>query len=277
MLDLARKLGDSERQTLTQQLISTVGRSDVSKPFGLYFLSSGGDWSDLARYVERAVFLKSFGNDDREMDDEYGQYEDSSFFILAVDHRCTEPVGMIRIIEQSSMGLKTAHDMQRNPGWGATYEQFLLRHCGVDDPSLILDIATLAVLPRWSSTSAGMPTAAALYGGVYRSAHAIGARQVIATLDVSVAGLLSGLDVPLDPICDMPAIEYLGSAATRPYVIQVGLAETIMRTNQKLTSVLMGGMVDKEFSLPAIDLDNPNPHPTELEPQFIEDPAPART
>jgi len=267
----------AERSTLTHHLISRVGRPDVEKQLGLYFASADGDWAALARYVERTVFLEAFGNDQAQMDREYGRYEASSFFILAIDHRMQEPVGMIRILEQSDVGLKTISDIEQVPGWGASYQQFLARHCGLDDPNLILDIATLAVLPEWTSTASGMLTAAALYGGVYRCAHAIGARQVVATLDESVAALLSGLDVPLDPICDLPAIEYLGSPNTRPYVIQVGLAETIMRTNQKLTSVLMGGMVDRDFSLPPIDLDNPNPHPIELEPQFIIDPEPVDT
>jgi len=254
--------------------MSRVGRPDVGKPLGLYFASSAGDWAPLARFVERSVFLDRFGNDEAEMDREYERYESSSFFILAVDHRAEEPIGMIRILEQSDVGLKTILDIEQTAGWGATFQEFVVRHCGTDDQSLIIDIATLAVRPEWTSTASGMLTAAALYGGVYRCAHAIGSRQVVATLDESVAALLSGLDVPLSPICDLPSIEYLGSPNTRPYVIQVGLAETIMRTNQKLTSVLMGGMVDHEFSLPPIDLDNPNPHPTEIEPQFIVDPVP---
>jgi len=236
---------------------------------GLYFASSDGDWAPLARFVERLVFLDRFGNDSAEMQAEYDKFEPHSFFILAVDHIECEPVGMIRIIEQSDVGLKTLNDVEATPGWGTTEQQFLVRHCPDDDPDRILDIATLAVRSDWTSTQSGMLTAAALYGGVYRCAHALNSRQVVATLDLAVADLLRSVDVPLDPICDLPAIEYLGSPQTKPYVIQVGLAETMMRTNQKLTGVLMGGLVDHDFSLPPIDLANPNPHPTEIEPQFI--------
>jgi len=241
---------------------------------GLYFASSDGDWAPLARFVERTVFLERFGNDKTVMHAEYDRFEPHSFFILAVDHLELEPVGMIRMIQQSEVGLKTLIDVESTPGWGASRQEFLSRHCTGDDPGLILDVATLAVRSDWTSTGSGMFTAAALYGGVYRCAHAINSRQVVATLDVAVADLLRAVDVPLDPICDLPAIEYLGSPQTRPYVIQVGLAETMMRSNQKLSSVLMGGLVDQDFSLPPIDLINPNPHPTEIEHQFIDEPTP---
>jgi len=239
---------------------------------GLYFVSSDGDWASLARFVERRVFLERFGNEKSVMRAEYDRFEPHSFFILAIDHNELEPVGMIRMIQQSEVGLKTLVDVESTPGWGASEQEFLSRHCKSGSSGQILDVATLAVRSDWTSTGSGMLTAAALYGGVYRCAHAINSPQVVATLDVAVADLLRAVDVPLDPICDLPAIEYLGSPQTRPYVIQVGLAETMMRSNQKLSSVLMGGLVEHDFSLPPIDLINPNPHPTEIEPQFIAEP-----
>jgi len=263
---------EQHRKTLTQKLISRVGRTDGNKPMGLYFLSSEGDWAPLARFVERAVFFDRFGNDESVMHAEYDRFEPHSLFILAVDHAEAEPVGMIRIVQQSKVGLKTLLDVESTPGWGASREEFLRRHCAGGSSDLILDVATLAVRDDWTRTGSGMLTAAALYGGVYRCAHAIDSPQVVATLDVAVADLLTAVDVPLEPICELPAIEYLGSPQTRPYVIQVGLAETLMRSNQKLSSVLMGGLVEHDFSLPPIDLANPNPHPTEIEPQFIHEP-----
>jgi len=95
---------------------------------------------------------------------------------------------------------------------------------------------------------------------------------LVAALYESVADLLRATDLPIEPLCNLPAIEYLGSPATRPYVINWNTIDAARHRSPRLMGVLMGGMVDKEFSLPPIDLDNPNPHPTEIEPQFI-DPA----
>ncbi len=270
------KADQTARQSLTQQLISRVDRNDADKAFGLYFISSSSDFAPLPRFVERSVFLRSFGNDDEEMDREYGPYESSSFFITVVDHRRAEPVGVIRVIENSEAGLKTLTDIEREPRWGTTIQEFLDRHCAGDDLSKVLDVATLGVRRKWSATRAGSMVGVALYGGLFRSVLATRANRVVAAIDESVANLLRSVDLPVEPICDLPAIDYLGSAETKPYLIQFDTVDQLLPRSPTLMGVLMGGMVDKDFSLPAIDLDNPNPHPTELEPQFIDEPAPIR-
>ncbi len=270
MVDIDLTVGAEQRRYLVNELRSRVNRPDSTKHFGLYFVASHSDFAPLARFVERSVFLRQFGNDDEEMDREYGPFEASSFFILAVDHHQSEPIGAIRIIEQSVAGLKTLADIEMEAAWGTSPDQFVSQHCGTDDPDRVIDVATLAVRSEWSATATGMLTAAALYGGIYRVTYAVRSRQVVSALDESVADLLRSVHIPLDPICDLPAIEYLGSPATRPYVIQVGEAESVMRTNETLLGVLMGGIVDKQYSLPPIDLDNPNPHPIEMEPQFLD-------
>jgi len=159
----SRRLSATERITLTKTLMSRVSRPDSDKPFGLYFVSSDSDWSDLARSVEREVFAERFGNVDVEMDREYDMYEPSSTFVLVVDHARYEPVGEVRIIEDSPVGLKTLNDIEREPGWNATRADFVRAHCRSDDISHVIDAATLAVRSEWSSTSGGMASVA-LYG-----------------------------------------------------------------------------------------------------------------
>jgi len=265
---------DSDRRNLTQLLMSRVERPDSSKSFGLYYISSMSDFAPLSRFVERSVFSRQFGNDDREMEQEYGPFENSSFFITVVDHVRAEPVGVIRVIENSDAGLKTLLDIEREPAWGTTVQDFLDRHCGSDGLSRVLDVASLAVRPEWGSSQSGALVAVALYGGMFRSALATRARRVVAAIDEAVADLLRAVEVPLEPVCGLPAIEYLGSPDTRPYLIQFDEINALMSRSPLLMGVMMGGAVDEEISLPPIDLDNPNLHPTEIEPQFITDPAP---
>jgi len=271
-LKTSSELSDGQRVSLTKTLMSRVSRPDSHKPFGLYFVSSDGDWGELARCVEREVFAERFGNDTAEMDSEYGKYELSSFFILVVDHQRFEPVGEFRIVEDSPAGFKTLNDIEREPGWKATKDDFVRMHCPTGDLSHVIDAATLAVRPEWSSSASGSMVSVALYGGLFRAVIALRTQLLVTTLDESVAGLLRATEVPIEPLCDLPAIEYLGSPATRPYVVNWHTIDAARHESPALMGVLMGGMVDHEFSLPPIDLDNPNPHPTEIEPQYI-DPA----
>ncbi len=265
---------DLARQALTRQLMSRVDRPDLYKPFGLYFASSLGDWGPLARFVEREVFALRFGNDADVMDREYGPYEESSFFVLVVDHRRAEPVGEFRVIEASPVGFKTLTDIEREPGWGSTLDDFVTQHRPAGDLSHVIDAATLAVRAEWSASRTGALASIALYGGLFRACIAIRAELLVTAIDEAVADMVRWLKIPIEPLCDLPAIEYLGSPATRPYVIKWETIDADRRSSPALMGMLMGGAVDDEYSLPPIDLDNPNLHPTEIEPQFITDPVP---
>src|SRR5216684_4710946 len=93
---------------------------DVSVPevFGSYLFLDSDPAAEIARSVERAVFLEAFGNTPELLAAEYGPYESSSLFLCIVDHRARRPAGAMRLIlpRISGPGLKSVNDVEK--AWG---------------------------------------------------------------------------------------------------------------------------------------------------------------
>ncbi len=240
---------------LTRQLIDAADRPDRDKPYGIYYISSESAFSSLGRFVEREVFREVFGNDDHAMDTEYGPFEPVSDFILAVDQRIEEPAGVMRLIRPNPRGLKTLIDVAADPRWGTDESDFIAHHEPESGMGGVHDIATLAVRGGWTGDSPDLRPSHALYAGLYRWCLANSIELLVGAIDVAVASLLVGLRFPMEPLCDLPAVEYLGSEETRPYVISVPEARRRMRVDTELRSLLFGDLVDREFSFPPIELD----------------------
>src|SRR4051812_3155607 len=83
--------------------------------FGCYMIGNSSKYSNLGRYVESNVFLKSFGNTPNVMESEYGPYEQASNFFVVIDQETEKPVGVMRVIENSDAGLKSLVDLKRTP------------------------------------------------------------------------------------------------------------------------------------------------------------------
>ena len=243
---------------LTRQLVDAADRPDRGKSFGVYFLSAESVFSPLARFVEREVFLKRFGNDDTTMEVEYGPFDSASDFILCVDHAVEEPTGVLRLIRPNREGLKTLHDVAAEPRWAASEDQFIELHQPAGGMAGVHDLVTFAVRDDWTAASSAAQSSYALYAGLYRWCVANDIDLLIGAIDEAVADLLDALSVPLAPLCGLPAIDYLGSPATRPYVISVGEARRRMRDDAALRAVLTGDAVERNFSFPPIELDAPD-------------------
>ena len=69
-----------------------------SEPFGLYCFVGSDPAAELARYIERTVFLDVFGNSEELLAKEYELYESSSLFLCVMDHLRRKPAGMVRIL-----------------------------------------------------------------------------------------------------------------------------------------------------------------------------------
>ncbi|RMH79382.1 MAG: hypothetical protein D6683_06235 [Actinomyces sp.] len=255
---------------LTEALVTSVDRPDADRPWGLYFLRHDSDFAPLARFAEREVFREFFANDDEVMDREYDPYEPSSIFVLAVDHQRREPAGALRIILPSAAGLKTLADLRSHPAWGVDVDAIAAHHRGFRLDAC-WDIATVAVRRGWHRER-GTATSAALYHGLWTCALIGRAEWGLAALDERVADLFRAIEMPLRPVCELPAVEYLGSPATRPYLLDAAEVAATMRTSALLGPVLGGDVLGDEWSRPPIDLRDEVTDPTALEPQFAAEP-----
>ncbi|HLM95539.1 MAG TPA: hypothetical protein VK283_04440, partial [Acidimicrobiales bacterium] len=96
-------LGDAELRRLARR--ATDPRSTA--PLGVYLFRSSDPASELARHVERVVFLETFGNTPELLIKEYAPYEEASIFLCVVDHLRQVPAGTMRVLLPSPLGFKT--------------------------------------------------------------------------------------------------------------------------------------------------------------------------
>src|SRR6266516_4584263 len=104
---------DLIRAELTELADELIGERQPSEPFGTYLACSDEPSAELARSVERAVFLETFGDTAELLDAEYQPYESASIFFIVLDHRRRVPAGMMRVIVPSRAGFKSLDDIAR--------------------------------------------------------------------------------------------------------------------------------------------------------------------
>jgi hypothetical protein len=187
----------------------------ASSPFGVYAFVAGDDGAELARDVERSVFLEAFGDTEELLAKEYEPYEPASLFLLAMDHRRRTPAGMMRVIVPNATGFKTLNDLvpcwdidPRTLGAGAVV--------GFEEGST-WDIASLAVAPAYRGKAAMGLVTLGLFQGVTMAAVRRGVDWFVAALDVPVLRLLRWrLRLTWSALPGALPRPYLGSTASLP-------------------------------------------------------------
>jgi hypothetical protein len=151
LTDYVYDLSDAERDALTEEFLSTK-RLGCSR-FACFAIESTDPFANIARQLEREVFEHSWGNDSVTMKNEYGPYDESSVFFMAVDTHDRVPAGVVRMIRNSSAGLKTIVDLDdgsKSPiAPIAIPVGEVLRHHGIDDLDRCWDGATAAIPRRY--------------------------------------------------------------------------------------------------------------------------------
>jgi hypothetical protein len=151
-------------------LISAAVDTTVVEPFGTYLFVNDDPGSEIARDLERSVFLDAFGNTAEQLSNEYDQYEPASLFLCVIDHRRKVCAAMMRIIVpiEGGPGLKSLVDIE--PVWGRSPEE-LYRESGFTyAPQASWDIATLAVERDYrTAASLGM-----MHIGLYQALARLG-------------------------------------------------------------------------------------------------------
>jgi hypothetical protein len=196
-------------------LIERTIDTTVPEPFGAYLFLDGDPAAEIARSVEREVFLESFGNTAELLAAEYGPYESSSLFVCVVDHHARRPAGAMRLILPTvgGPGLKSLNDL--HPTWGSPASTLLSR-LGITPPvGGMWDIATLAVAPAYRTAAATGLVSLGLYQSVVRTAGVAEVEWLCAILDLAVYRMTRAkFAAPFDPVTDPRP--YLGSPSSVP-------------------------------------------------------------
>lgn len=200
---------------LAEQLL-TLHPPTSSRRFVCYPLSGTGRFADLGRTVELDVFGDAFGNDRAELEREYGPYEPASLFFVVMDQRRRRAAGVLRVIENSAVGLKTLRDIADEP-LGIPQAGVLARH-GIADLDRCWDIGTLAVRPEYRRSGTRRRTVSLLlYRALYVHALRAGVQHFVTAMDRHAHRGLLALGAPFIPICDSEPFDYMGSPCTPLY------------------------------------------------------------
>lgn len=202
-------LSQDEAYQLTANLIKERAENLPENSQYITFEINGDDkYSNIGRYIERAVFEEAFGNDAEEMDREYGPYDSVSRFFISVDSVNSKPVGVIRVIQNSPAGLKTLNDVRNEPFNLSTDK--IKSFYGIDDLNQVWDIGTIAALPE-NIASKGI-SSIQLYRATYMSAIKHNVKHWVSVVDdMALKMMKTRFGLPFEPLADSEPAPYLGS------------------------------------------------------------------
>lgn len=217
-MDVTQRLTLDDEQL--RQLVSGATDPQANEPFGAYVFAAGSPGAEIARHVERVVFLEAFGNTAGQLEVEYSPYESSSLLFCVVDHRRRVPAGALRIVVPApgGPGLKSLNDVE--PVWGEPAGALLARSGAEPPPEATWDIATLAVMPEYRGAAAAGLVSLALYQSVIGTAQRSGVDWLVAIVDVAVHRM-SRLKFCEPFVPYAPGRSYLGSASSLPVYLHI--------------------------------------------------------
>jgi hypothetical protein len=201
-------LREEEVGALTREVLETYPTAEGVK-YVCFVIDGFGRYSNLGRSVEVKVFEATFGNDAAVMQEEYGPYEGASSFILIIDKANCFPVGALRIIKNSCVGLKTLVDIERPPL--SISEQEMTSFHGVDTLDSCWDVGTLAVVKEERNTASDFMVSTALYRTLYTEAVKYGIEHLVSIIDQKAYENLKFLGVPFIPMVHSDYFSYLNS------------------------------------------------------------------
>lgn len=231
----------------------------TTTPFRLVFRPEG-ELLEATRACEAEVFLRTYGNSEQELADEYGAYESASHF-LALVGPAGDVVGACRLIAPGPAGLKTVNDVRRVP-WRVDGTR-AVRAAGVD-LSRAWDVATIAVLPRRGATPFA---SAALYHGLVQATRMNQVDWITMMLDERARRLLAAVGFVASTIPGTQGAPYLGSACTTPLVGDVArMIDQQRRTSPDAYRLISLGVGLDGVSVPAAEDFRVAPRPVPVTP-----------
>jgi hypothetical protein len=213
----------------------------LKQPYGCYVVHGVNPFANLARHVDAKVFEETFGNTAPIMEEEYGPYEKSSLHFLIMDHQERLPVGSMRVIYNSSAGLKSVEDLHKTKA--RTSEGQIITPPMVyayydADPDSCVDIATAAVVKGHRKN--GIPSLL-LYRTLYLT---IAANQedfshILAIMDTKAERSLHKMRMPFKPILDSQPFPYLDTDADQKSNEEKSLSRAIISPTANFHASLM--------------------------------------
>jgi hypothetical protein len=236
-----------------RKLTAEVSAPGALEPFGAYIFGTYEPGAELARHLERAVLLESFGNTADDLAREYGPYEASSLFLVIIDHVRLLPAGGIRVVQPSSVGLKSLNDLESV--WGETAEVLMQRTDLDFELDKTWDVATLVVPPEYRARATGGLITTGLYQTLTLAAQARGIELLVAILDMPVFRMLRWkLKMIFAGYRDVSPRPYLGSLASIPaWCDLVAADEHVAAVDPELHRILTKG-IGLEPALRRVDL-----------------------
>lgn len=210
MTDYVYDLSDAERNALTERFLSTK-RLGCNR-FACFAIEGTDPFANIARQLEREVFQQSWGNDAVTMKNEFGPYDEHSVFFMAVDTHDRVPAGVVRMIRNSPVGLKTIVDLDDTVKSPIAPVRIpvseVLRHHGIEDLDRCWDGATAAVPRKYRRRLAAahvqvlrVMALAAMRENIHHFVSVLDAPVVRAARDV--------LGLPLLPLVDTPPFTHM--------------------------------------------------------------------
>ena len=245
----ATVLRDAELRRLAGEVIAP----GTTAPLGVYLLRGSDPASELARHVERVVFMETFGNTPELLTKEYAPYDEASIFLCVVDHLRLVPAGTMRIVLPSEAGFKTVDDAA--PVWGEPVSAMAAR-TGIElDLGRTWDIATLAVAPEYRGKATMGLVSMGLYQALALATTRCGIEWLLAILDVPVFRMIRWkLRMPMAGFKGVTAQPYLGSPASMPVWCNVGDTERRLAASDPDLHALYFRGVGLEPALKPLDL-----------------------
>ncbi len=185
---------------------------------------------NVARTIECKVFEKYFGNNPEEMARIYGPYEDASNFFLLIDQRLAEPVGTLRVINNSPAGMMTLNTLPEDasplsPAEIATFH-------GIEDMEKCWDVGTVAVLPEHQ----GQDAAILLYRAMYKAACEADIEHVVSIIDERpYEKMTKYLGIPFQPLAGTRPFAYEGSSTSRAVYGHIPDFYPVMRKHMRFS------------------------------------------
>lgn len=208
--DIKYNLSDEEQQFFTARLLQEyppVGDEKIA----CYRIDDtmSVDYANVARTLECRVFDPKFKNDPEDMKEGYGDYEDQSFFFLAVDTEGEKPAGVFRIIQSGEHGFKTLNDIAEIKN-DPEYIRRVYEHYGIDNPEECWDLATAAVVPAYYGTGP------LLYRAALVSSQDEGVKHFFSVIDKTAYRPMDVMGFPFKPLLGTDWMPYMGSALSLP-------------------------------------------------------------
>lgn len=229
-------LTDHEIQNATANFLAAEG---ADLPHGRFVGVAVNSYSPLAnvgRTTEQRVFGETFeGNDVPFMHREYGEYEDTSSFLMVIDRKHLAVSGVMRVIHDSEAGLKSMKDAAAQLG---KTEAEIREYHDIEEGDKVVDIATLAVPKEYrGNTFTGVQSSLMLHRMFNETSVHDEVDHAVAIVDEKALRAIRAIGVPMVNMCgtDQP-FSYLDSA--KSYAVHARVPELqpgVERRGQELT------------------------------------------